>query len=69
MLTEKSPATGQQLKDLSLPKDSLIAAIIRDEEVIVPRGTSWLQAADHLILIALPEYQEEVLHTLVGEEA
>ena len=69
VLTEESPATGQQLQDLSLPKDSLVAAIIRGEEVIVPGGTSQLQAADHLILIALPEHQEEALLTLTGEGA
>jgi trk system potassium uptake protein TrkA len=68
-LMEGSPATGRQLQDLSLPKDSLIVAIIRGEEVIVPSGTSRLQAADHLILIALPEHQEEALRSLTGGEA
>jgi trk system potassium uptake protein TrkA len=69
VLTEDSPATGQQLQALSLPQDSLVAAIIRDDEVIVPSGPSRLQANDHLILIALPEHQDEALRTLTGEEA
>ncbi len=69
VLMEDSPATGQQLQELSLPKDSLVAAIIRADEVIVPSGTNRLQADDHLILIALPEYQEEALRILTDEEA
>lgn len=69
VLTGESPATGRQLQELSLPHDSLVAAIIRGDEVIVPSGISRLQAADHLILIALPEHQEEALRILTGEGA
>jgi trk system potassium uptake protein TrkA len=68
-LPENTPAAGKCLQDLELPTDSLVACIIREGEVIVPRGASQLQAHDHLILIALPENQEELLLALTGEEA
>jgi trk system potassium uptake protein TrkA len=68
-LAAQSPATGKHLSELDLPANSLVACIVRGEEVIVPRGDSQLQAADHLILITLPEDHGDVLRTLTGEGA
>jgi len=68
-LDEHAPACGKTVLDLDLPQDSLVAAIIRDGQAIVPRGDSRLQGADRLILISVPENQEEVLRVLTGEEA
>ncbi len=69
VLDEKAPAVGKSLMELDLPKDSLVAAIIRQGQVVVPRGEDRLQAADRLILIALPEQQEQALRLLSGEGA
>ncbi|MDJ0737747.1 MAG: TrkA family potassium uptake protein [Nostocaceae cyanobacterium] len=68
ILPEDSPAVGQRLADLALPEASLIASIIRQGKVIVPRGWSHLQAADRLILISQPQDYEQVLKILTGEE-
>jgi trk system potassium uptake protein TrkA len=67
VLDEQSPVAGRALQDLALPQDCLIAAIIRGGQVIVPSGGDQVQIADHLILIALPENQEEALRILTGE--
>jgi trk system potassium uptake protein TrkA len=66
VLPEGSPAAGKTLQELDLPDESLVAAIIRDEQAVLPRGESQLQVADRLILIALPDKQEEVLRLLTG---
>ena len=68
-LADGSPAIGKHLHELALPATSLVASIIRGGEVIVPRGESQLQAADHLILIVLPEDREDVLRLLTGQGA
>jgi trk system potassium uptake protein TrkA len=67
-LPAEAPVAGKALRELELPQDSLVAAIIREGQVIVPAGDSRLQAADHLILITLPANQEEVLRILTGQE-
>jgi trk system potassium uptake protein TrkA len=67
VLDEEDPAVGQRLADLSLPPQSLISAIIRGQEALVPDGESRLQVADRLIVIALPENQEVILRTLTGK--
>ena len=69
VLDEQAPATGKSLAELDLPQDSLVAAIIRDGRVIVPRGQDRLQVADRLILIAVPENQEAVFRLLAGRGA
>jgi trk system potassium uptake protein TrkA len=68
-LPEGAPAAGRTLQALDLPQDSLVAAIIRDRQVIVPHGDTQLRVSDHLILIALPEYQEQIVRALTGEGA
>ncbi len=69
VLDEQAPAAGKSLAELDLPEDSLVAAIVRNGQVIVPGGQDRLQVADRLILIGLPENQEEVFRLLAGRGA
>lgn len=66
-LTRESAAVGQTLQSLQLSTESLIACIIREEEVIVPRGSTQLIAGDHLILISKPENEQRDLERLLTE--
>lgn len=45
-----SSAHDTALKDLKLPKESLICAVVRKNEVIIPNGFTVLQPLDHIIL-------------------
>ncbi len=47
-----NPLVGEELKAVKFPKQTLIACILRGEEVIIPRGTDALQAGDSVIVIA-----------------
>lgn len=69
VLDGQAPVIAKTLQDIDLPEESLVVAIIRDQKVIVPGGEHRLQAADRLIVIALPENQQEILRTLTGEGA
>ena len=48
-------AIGVQLKDMGLAEHCVIAAIIRDGVMALPRGDSVLQAEDEIIAVASPE--------------
>lgn len=63
-LPRDSSVIGQTLAELTLPGRSLVACIIRGEEVIVPRGSTILQANDHLVLVSNPEDQQRDLQIL-----
>jgi trk system potassium uptake protein len=59
VVEEKVPAgakvIGKQLKDLDLAEHCVIAAIIRNGVMTLPRGDSTLQAEDEIIAVASPE--------------
>ncbi len=59
VVEEKVPAgakaIGVPLKDMDLAEHCVIAAIIRDGVMTLPRGDSTLQAEDEIIAVASPE--------------
>ena len=46
---------GTHVRDLNLPRDSLVAVIVRDEEAIPPRGSTLIQPDDRLYVLARAE--------------
>jgi Trk K+ transport system NAD-binding subunit len=53
---------GKRLMDLNFPSDVLVLAVRRDEELLIPHGTTKLEAGDHLTILgnieSLPEIEE-----------
>jgi trk system potassium uptake protein len=66
-LTAASPVVGKTLRDLALPSDSLVAVVLRNEEALIPRGATELQAGDRIVLITLPANHGPVLRAITGE--
>ena len=50
-----SSVDGQQISDLHLPKEVLIAAVVRDGTSMIGRGHTVLRAQDHLVIFARPK--------------
>jgi trk system potassium uptake protein TrkA len=46
-----APAIGMRVKDLGLPEQCVIAAIIRHGEIVLPRGDATLQEHDEVLAI------------------
>jgi len=65
-LPKDSPVIGKSLTEISLPEHSLIGCILRDSEVIIPRGETILYTDDRLVVITLPENHGPVLKLLMG---
>ena len=49
-LTAASPLLGHELRTLSTPADVLVVAVVRGEQVLLPRGTTRLCADDVLVV-------------------
>jgi trk system potassium uptake protein TrkA len=49
---ETSPLVGQPLRDARLPGGVIVGAIIRDREVIMPRGDTMVRAHDRVVVVA-----------------
>jgi cell volume regulation protein A len=51
---------GAHVRELALPRDTLVAVIVRGERSVPPRGSTLVQAGDRLYVLARPERRAEV---------
>jgi len=49
-----SKAVGKKLSELR-PKDVVIAAITREEKLIVPKGETEIQVGDYIVMVGYPK--------------
>lgn len=68
-LTDRSPVAGKAMSEIRLPENSLVACVLRDNEAIVPRGTTVIVGSDRLIVLAVPESLGPAMRILTGEGA
>ncbi|MCH7960340.1 MAG: Trk system potassium transporter TrkA [Candidatus Hydrogenedentes bacterium] len=59
-IRSSNPIIGARLADIKFPRDSLVASILRGEEVIVPKGEDMIQAGDTVIVIATDKSVDQV---------
>jgi len=64
-IPDGAPAVGVAIKDLALPPNSVIAAIIREGQILIPRGAVSFEAGDEVLAIVDPA-ETEVLAALFG---
>lgn len=55
-----SKAVGKQIVDLHLPKGTLIMLIGREDDLVVPRGSTIIEADDRVLLVAEAQAREQV---------
>lgn len=48
-----SIAIGKELRKIRFPRGSVVGAIVRNEQVIIPSGDDIIQSCDHLIMFSL----------------
>jgi trk system potassium uptake protein TrkA len=59
-LPEGARAVGVAIKDLGLPEECVIAAIIRKGHVIIPRGITQLEVGDEVLAVVGPSAAEKL---------
>ena len=57
---ETSELVGAPIREVNLPPGVLLGAIVRDGQVISPRGNTKVQAKDRVVLFAAPESVRKV---------
>jgi trk system potassium uptake protein TrkA len=65
-LAETSPAGGKQVSELKLPRNCTIVAVLRDQNVIVPRGDTVLEIGDEVIVLSTSDAEAGVRAALIG---
>lgn len=61
VVTSASKVAGVPLKELDLPRETLVGAILRNDEVVIPRGDTVLEPADHVVVVAAADAVPELL--------
>src|SRR3954454_1863090 len=59
-LAEDSPAIDIAIKDLDIPRDATIVAVVRDHHVVMPRGDTVFEAGDEVLAMVTPDSEEDV---------
>jgi len=67
-VAEESSAIGQSLKDLPLPRDCLIVALLRGVEATVPGADDVIETNDRLLLAIQESKRKEVVRLLTTTE-
>ena len=57
-----APALGTSIKDLTLPDNCVIAAIIRKGEIVIPRGVTSFEEGDEVLAVVDSEGAVELAH-------
>jgi trk system potassium uptake protein len=65
-LPDSAPVAGQCMRDLDLPKDAALVAIIRGQRVITPTPEEPLESGDELLFVALPEAEPAIRSAVIG---
>ena len=55
-----SSTDNKRLFELDIPEDAVLAAIFRDDKLIIPRGNAQIMSGDKVLVIA----KDRVLHEL-----
>ena len=63
-----APVVGQALKDIALPETCVIVAVLREGELIVPRGHTTLETGDEVLALT-DRPGAEILQGLLSGEA
>ena len=67
VVSEKSKVIGKTLADIPLPGQTIIGCIIRNNEVIIPSGSTSIHPGDNVLLITTSEKEDEAVRTIAGK--
>jgi len=66
-LAEGSPSIGRILRDLALPVDAAVVAVVREGHVVVPKEETMFAVGDEVLVVASEGTEGYVRGLLVGE--
>ncbi|NNN19695.1 MAG: TrkA family potassium uptake protein [Acidimicrobiaceae bacterium] len=65
-LAEDSPAVDRDIAQVGIPKGATIVAVVRTDNIVVPRGDTILRIGDEVLALVSADTEEQVKHLLVG---
>ncbi|WP_433066385.1 potassium channel family protein [Dactylosporangium sp. CS-033363] len=68
-LPEHAPYVGHPVRDVPLPHDAALVAVLRGRRVLVPTPDDPLEAGDELVFVVTSEMEDTVREVILGEDS
>jgi len=68
-LPPTAPYVGRPVRDVPLPHDSALVAILRGKRVLVPSPDDPLEAGDELVFVVTSEVEDSVRSVMLGADS
>jgi trk system potassium uptake protein TrkA len=65
-LAEGAPVVDKAIRDLDIPRDATIVAVVRAEHVVMPRGDTVFEAGDEVLAMVTRDSEGDVRYILTG---
>jgi len=65
-LAEDAPVVDKAIRDLDIPRDATIVAVVRGEHVVMPRGDTIFERGDEVLAMVTAESEDDVKAILTG---
>jgi trk/ktr system potassium uptake protein len=65
-LASDAPVIDKAIKDIDIPRDATIVAVLREDHVVMPRGDTVFEAGDEVLAMVTAESEEDVRRILTG---
>ena len=65
-LADDAPVVDQALKDVDVPRDVTVVAVVRGEHVVMPRGDTIFEAGDEVLAMVTGDSESDVREILTG---
>jgi trk system potassium uptake protein len=65
-LADNAPVVDKAIRDLDIPRDATIVAVVRREHVVMPRGDTTFEAGDEVLAMVTSDSEEDVRQILTG---
>ena len=68
-LPKTAPFVGHAVRDVPLPRDAALVAILRGKRVVAPTPADSLEGGDELVFVCTSEVEDDVRRVILGERA
>ncbi|MBM3659694.1 MAG: TrkA family potassium uptake protein [Actinobacteria bacterium] len=65
-LADDSPVMDKAIREVEIPRDATVVAVIRGEHVVMPRGDTVFEARDEVLALVTPESEDAMRRILTG---
>jgi trk system potassium uptake protein TrkA len=64
-----SPVVGLEIRGVRFPQETIVAAIVRDDNLVMPRGETRFAPGDRVIALTRRAYETALRDALAGDAA